>query len=253
MPITNTTELALLAADWLNREDLDSVMPTFIAAADSRILADSRSRGEMSEQLIYKNREAENMVNPVPIDTKYYPEWFGFYAEGLDPSVDDEPEEQDLENDTYDLEFLSVFLNEKQLHRVTVNDFFAEKNRTDYETYTEIGGRLYIKGWPDIYTEEPPDQEPYTLELYVHRKTPIDNSLEEPTSDLLRAIPMAYLYATLVEAAVYLKDPEGLQTYQARYEEFMTKLFKDYKRKQVSSGWNVGSVGGDRLFNTRRA
>ena len=46
MPITNTAELAELAADWLNREDLGSVMPTFIAAADSRILADSRSRGE---------------------------------------------------------------------------------------------------------------------------------------------------------------------------------------------------------------
>jgi hypothetical protein len=166
--------------------------------------------------------------------------------------VDEQPSEQSLDENTYNIEFLSVFLDGKKLHRVTVNEFFNESNKADYQTYTEMSGRLYIKGWKAEEDVEPGDLAPYKLELYVHKKQPIDFSTEAPTSDMLKTIPTAYLYASLVEASIYLRDMEGMQIYQARYEELMEKMYKDYKRSQASSGWSVKSVGGDKLFSTRR-
>lgn len=273
MPATNTTELASLIKDWLNREDLDAVLNTFIAAADSRILADGRSRGEMTQQRIVKTRVyPQEMVNPVPLTTKYYPEWFGFYEEGYDPASDAQPAEQVLTEDTYNYEFLNVYVDGQEHHRVTVDEFYQNNRGRPENVYTIIGGRLFIDGFPDLDPDDPAeivseDQKAYELTLIVFKKDPIvfpdaPENIDEgvdaevevvTTSELLRAIPLAYLYGSLVEAAIYLRDTEAVALYQARYEEFMSKLYEDYKRKQVSGGWTVKNVGGDKLFNTRRA
>lgn len=245
MAVTNTNELKAQIIDWLNRDDLDAVIQNFMENADSRILADSRARGEITEQRIIKDRASENYVNPVPIDSVYYPAWSGFYAEGLDPGTDPQPAEEDLEVDTFDTEFLSVFVDEKEIKRVTVNRFFDQDYRDEYETYCNIGGRLYIKGWPLREEATPEEQEAYKLDVVVHRKTPIDFTATDPTSDLLRAMPLAFFYASMVEASIYLRDPEGIQLHEARYNEFMDKLYRDYKRKQVSAGWSVASIGED--------
>jgi len=66
------------------------------------------------------------------------------------------------------------------------------------------------------------------------------------TSPALRQQPNLFLYSTLVEAAIYLRVSEFVQVYQARYEELFDKLAKDFKRKQISSGFNVASVGSDK-------
>lgn len=273
MPATNTTELGALIKDWLNRDDLDTVLDTFIAAADSRILADGRSRGEMTQQRIVKTRvNPQEKVNPVPINTKYYPEWFGFYEEGYDPTVDEQPTEQALTEDTYNYEFLNVYVDDQEYHRVTVDEFYQNNRGRPENVYTIIGGRLFIDGFPDLNPDDTAeiineDQQAYDLTLIVFKKDPIvfpdasqgadeGTDAEEEvvtTSELLRSIPLAYLYGSLVEAAIYLRDTEATALYQARYDEFMNRLYEDYKRKQVSSGWAVKSVGGDRLFNTRRA
>ena len=148
-----------------------------------------------------------------------------------------------------------MFVDDEEYTRVTIDEFYNEEVETggNQKRYTVIGGRLYIEGFPDIdptFTSGvQAGQEPYVLRLIVFRKDRIDFDEALPTSELLRNIPMAYLYGTLVEAAVYLRDVEGIQIYQARYEEFMDKLYKDYKRKQVSAGWSVGSVGGDYYFD----
>lgn len=271
MPVTNTDELQALVKDWLNRDDLDAALNTFVLAADERILADPRSRGEMTEQVIVLDRnESLEMVNPVPITTRYYAEWDGFYADGFDTDLDAQPDEEQLTEDTYDYEYLNVYVDDVEYTRVSINEFYSDNRKDQQDTYTVIGGRLYIKGFPDVdpaFTGgAQAEQEPYVLRLVVFKKQPLvfpdpvtdeaGNVIEAEeggTSELLRSIPMAYLYASLVEAAIYLRDQEGLMMYQARYEEFMEKLYKDYKRKQVSSGWAVKSVGGDKLFNTRRA
>lgn len=271
MPVTNTDELATLVQDWLNRDDLTDIIPTFIEAADSRILADPRSRGEMTQQVIVKDRtDPQNQVNPVPIDTVYVPTWFDFYSEDLDPTNDAQPAEPARDEDTYDYEYLNVYVDDIEHTRVSINEFYSNNHKNQQYTYTEIGGRLYIKGWPDFDPTDPSTeqegQEPYSLRLVVYKKEPltfpevedadagtqVDDTALSGTSELLRSIPMAYLYGSLVEAAMYLRDMEGLTMYQARYEEFMDKLYKDYKRKQISAGAKVGSVGGDYGYYTER-
>ncbi len=258
MAITNVGELSVAVADFLNRDDLDGVMGTLIDNAQDRILFDPRFRGELTETLITKTRTGYDLVNPLRTDS------FWDNATGMELAdipityVDDFSGQEVLENppyvgteDTIDLEIIRLYIGDQEYTRVNDYSDILNAEANEY-LYCEIGGKYYLSGWKiedESFTDSADD---ITFTFVANEKiriedaeivNPIDDSVVVvATSRALRQYPNVFLYATLVEASIYLRDAEYMAVYQARYEELMSKLEKDYKRKQISSGFNVRSV-----------
>jgi hypothetical protein len=236
-------------------------METLIDNAQDRILYDPRFRGELTETVIKKTRSEFDKVNPLRINSF----WFDAVGEERDdtPIVLTDPDTGDTTieygladpNMTLDLDVLRLYIDDKEYTKVTdYSDVLnADANAC---VYCEVGGKYYLSGWNIEDTPTDLGTEGFEFTLVAHEKPrikettlrDIENGTEVTvtTSPALRQQPNLFLYATLVEAAIYLRDSEFIQVYQARYEELFDKLAKDFKRKQISSGFNVASVGSDK-------
>jgi len=77
-----------------------------------------------------------------------------------------------------------------------------------------------------------------------------------PTNLLLSLYPNVYLYGALREAAVYLKDADGLQVWSAKYEEAVTKAKAKEARSDalvtLSTEPGIISLGNRRGFSITR-
>lgn len=258
MAITNVGELSAAVADFLNREDLDNIMGTLIDNAQDRILFDPRFRGELTETLITKRRTGYDLVNPLRTAS--------FWDSATDMELDDIPityiddfsGQEVLENppyvdtgDTVDLEIVRLYIDNQEYTRVNDYSDILNAEANEY-LYCEVGGKYYLSGWEIEDTSFSDNPDDITFTFVANEKIRIDDAqIVDPiddsvtvvaTSRALRQYPNIFLYATLVEAAIYLRDAEYMAVYQARYEELMGKLEKDWKRKQISSGFNVRSV-----------
>ena len=261
MAITNTAELTLAVADFLNREDLGPAMESLIDTAQDRILYDPRFRGELTEKVIKKPRSIYDTVNPLRVAS--------FWSEEEERELSDEIKyriDEDTGNVTsyfepydpethLDMEIIRLYVDDVEFTKVP--DYSEVLNAGPNENiYCEVGGKYYLSGW---LIEDTPTKfgtvnpvftfvanEKPRLKETLTTDTLTGSSSVGITSTLLKQQPNVFLYATLVEAAIYLRDSEFVQVYQARYEELMDKLAKDWKRKQVSSGFNVASVGSDK-------
>lgn len=257
MAITNVSELGVAVADFLNREDLDSVMDTLIDNAQDRILFDPRFRGELTETLITKARLGLDHVNPLRTHS--------FWEEAAAAELSDAPivvidpatgalTETFREHDpdlTIDLEIIRLYIDDQEYTKVNDYSDILNAEANEY-LYCEIGGKYYLSGW-EIQDENQDTNVGTSVFTFVANEKSKLGAVEvadEETGDTiivttsrpLKQYPNIFLYATLVEASIYLRDAEYMAVYQARYEELMGKLEKDYKRKQISSGFNVRSV-----------
>jgi hypothetical protein len=261
MAITNTTELAAAVADFLNRDDVTPIMDTLIDNAQDRILYDQRFRGELTEKVIKKTRSEYDKVNPLRVSS-FWDDVTS--AELSDVSVEiTDPDTQVVTvvfppadpDSTLDMDVFRLYIDDVEYTKVTDYSTVLEAYPNEY-VYCEVGGKYYLSGWEieDIPSEL--SGSGFEITLVGHQKTRIKETVEFDTttggdvtvntSSALKQQPNLFLYATLVEAAVYLRDTEYLPVYQARYEELFDKLAKDWKRKQISSGFGVTSVGSDK-------
>jgi hypothetical protein len=241
MAITNTAELATAVADFLNRDDLDPIMGTLIDNAQDRIIFDPRFRGELTEKVIKKTRSEYDMVNPLRVNS-FWDDVAGEES-GDDPDV------------TLDLDVLRLYIDDAEYTKVPDYSEVLNAGPLDY-IYCEVGGKYYLSGWAIEDTPSVLGTVGFELTLVAHEKprladitipaTDGGDDVIITTSTALQQQPNLFLYATLVEASVYLRDAEFMPVYQARYEELFEKLAKDFKRKQISSGFNVASVGSDK-------
>ncbi len=262
MAITNVGELAVAVADFLNRDDLDSIMSTLIDNAQDRILFDPRFRGELTETVITKTRSGDDLVNPLRTDS-FWDDDIGaelsdtltvYSSDATNQDTDQEASEYlpFTESDrTIDLEIIRLYIDNTEYTRV--NDYSDVLNAAPNEfIYCEVGGKYYLSGWKieDVSDSSGDDLVTFTFianekvriaeETVINEQDETEETVE--TSRALQQYPNMFLYATLVEAAIYLRDSEFIQVYQARYEELMDKLAKDWKRKQISTGFNVRSA-----------
>ena len=74
---------------------------------------------------------------------------------------------------------------------------------------TIIGSNLYLQPIPDAV---------YTLDLAYSAKL-ASLSVSNPTSWLLTSYPSIYLYASLVQAAIYIQDAEKEQIWRDMYQK----------------------------------
>ena len=213
MALTNLGELKASVADWLNREDLTTQIPDFVKMAENRINADHRSRVVANEVHQSFTVASENQINPVAQHSPF--------------------------------EVTGVVVDGNVIPQVTWDEYHREqKNPTCLNgVYTFSKGKLYYTGFVDEDGVAPAaGGEDVVVEYHGFELSAFDFNNDASTTTLASEHPEVFLYASLLEASVYLRDMEGVQIYQVRYDELMDKIQKSFNRRKVSGGFAVSSV-----------
>jgi hypothetical protein len=176
--ITTYSELKTAVANWLNRDDLTSVIPDFIALTEA----------DMDRKIRHWRMEERSTAD---IDARYTQLPSGF-----------------MEAVRFHLDF-----DERPIDLVTPV-FMQKQRQSNSDTsgrplyYSIIAGQIEV--WPT------PDSA-YTGELYYYaRTTPLDDS--NTTNWILDYFPDAYLYGALVHSAPYLVDDQRTQVWASLYQ-----------------------------------
>jgi hypothetical protein len=187
MAITTYAELKSSIANWLNRDDLTSVIPDFISLTEAGINRDLRH---------YK------MINRVDatLDSRYVQmpaDWLETVRFGITSGT------------TYRLELVSR--DDMLEYRQNTSDIAGIP-----KFYANIGDTIEV--FPTPAAE-------YQMQLQYYAKTPALSD-SNTTNWLLTDAPDIYLYGALVQAAPYLNDDARTQTWAALYSAAMQSMQK---------------------------
>ena len=179
MAITTYAELQSNVTDFLNRDDLASVTPTFISLAESNLSRDIRHWRQEKRS----TAELDTQYSAIPAD---FLEAIRFYI---------------TSGESRPLELISQF----QL----LDRKYKRANTSGEPAYYAI-----TAGEIEIF---PAPAGTYTAELYYNAR--IEPLSDSNTSNwMLEYFPDAYLYGSLIHSAPYLKDDARLQVWAALYQ-----------------------------------
>ena len=196
MAITTYAELKTSVADFLNRDDLTSTVPSFIHLAESNINRDVR----------HWRMEVKSTLNVSSQFTALPTNWL-------------EPVRLTVQSDgTSELTLLSM--SEIAKKRSDSN------NSTGRPIYYAISGS-------DIELQPSPSSTFVLDIIYKSRTAALSNS--NTTNWLLTYAPDVYLYGTLIHTAPYLKDDARTTVWAALYNAAVNNLNKD-STKAISGG-----------------
>ena len=187
MSITTYSELKASIGNWLNRDDLATVIPDFISLAESAINRDLRH---------YKMVERADAT----LDSRYVQipaDWM----ETVRFSI--------TSGDTYRLELVSR------------DDMLEYRQKT---SDTAGRPRFYANIGDTIEVFPTPDAE-YGMQLQYYAQVPA-LSASNSDNWLLRDAPDVYLYGALIHSAPYLQDDPRTQTWAALYSAALQSLQK---------------------------
>jgi hypothetical protein len=178
MAISTYAELQSAIADFLDRDDLTSVIPTFIYAAEKQMEKEIRHPRMMRRS----EGQIDSRYSPVP------PTWL----ETIRLHISGTP--------SYRLELTSL----DDMLQLREQSGGGSGRPTHYAHFGEN-----IEVYPNPDTE-------YDIELMYYEKLPFLS--DSNTSNwLLEVAPEAYLYGALVHSAPYLKDDARLQVWGSLY------------------------------------
>jgi hypothetical protein len=196
MPAPSYAWLISTAADFLNRQDLNATIPTFIALAESGFNRSIRSRKMLG-------RSTANLINhftTLPED----------FLEAKNVQLNTTPVQP--------LEYVSLEM---------ADDLRQSKFRSvgKPQFYTIVGDTIEVVPVPDGT---------YQIELTYYKRIPrLSNSA---TSNwLLELNPDLYLYGTLVASAPYLKEDERLPMW-AEWTKSLIAALNDESDRAERSG-----------------
>lgn len=178
MAITTYSELKTAIANWLNRDDLTSVIPDFISLTEADL--NRKVRHWRMEQRATAEFDARYTTLPTDF----------MESVRLHLDVDERP-----------VELLTPLA--LQQRRQGNSDTQGKP-----QFYAIIAGQIEV--WPT------PDAT-YTGELYYYQRTDA-LSESNTSNWLLQYFPDAYLYGALVHSAPYLVDDQRTQTWAALYQ-----------------------------------
>jgi hypothetical protein len=196
MALDTFSGLKTTIADYLNRDDLTSIIPSFISIAEAKFNRKLRVR-----QMVKRATAT--------LDTAF----FAFPSDFL--------QAKEFQLNTNPITYLE-FITEKQGDLLRQDSFIAA-GQPKY--YTIVGTQLEVIATPD---------DGYTGELTYYGKIPALS--DSNTSNwLLAYAPDLYLYGALVEATPYLKDDERLATWSTLYTNSLGDIEVADQRASVSS------------------
>ena len=187
MAITTYAELQTSIANWLNRDDLTTVIPDFISLTEAGINRSLRH---------YK------MINRVDatLDSRYV-QMPADWMETVRFSI--------TSGNTYKIELISR--DDMLEYRQNTADVSGRPR-----FYANIGDTIEVFPTPDA---------DYQMQLQYYAKTPALSNTNA-SNWLLTSAPDIYLYGALVQAAPYLNDDARTQTWAALYASAMQSLQK---------------------------
>ena len=196
MALDTFAGLKTTIADYLNRDDLTAIIPTFITLAEAKLNRKLRVR-----QMLKRATAS--------VDSQY----FAYPADWLQAK-----EFQLNTNPIVRLEFVTEAYGDE----LKSNNYVAP-GKPGY--YTIIGTQLEVIPTPDAT---------YTGELTYYAKIPALS--DSNTSNwLLAYAPDLYLYGALTEATPYLKDDDRLGTWGQLYTNSLSDIEIADQRASVSS------------------
>ena len=196
MALDTFSGLKTTIADYLNRDDLTSIIPSFITLAEAKFNRKLRMR-----QMIKRATAT--------IDTQY----FAYPADWL--------QAKEFILNTNPITYME-FVTDKQSNELRQNQIIAV-GKPKY--YTITGTQIEVIATPDSS---------YTGELTYYAK--ITALSDSNTSNwLLAYAPDLYLYGALLEATPYLKDDERLGTWSQLYTNSLSDIEIADQRASVSS------------------
>ena len=196
MALTNYSELKTSIADFLNRDDLTTVIPDFIS------LAEAQMNREVRHYRMEKRATAllDTQYTALPTD---FLQPIRFLFTGSDVST---------------LEQASALEISKL--REANNDTTGTPT-----TYSILDSSIEVFPKPDAT---------YTLELLYYEKINALNN-GSPTNWLLTNYPDAYLYGALLHTAPYLQEDSRIQTWAALYQKAISDINSESERSKTSA------------------
>ena len=195
MSITTYAELQSSIADWLLRDDLTSVIPTFIS------LAEAKFNRRIRDYRMVKRATAE-------VDTAYFAipsDW--------------------QENIRFQLNTSPI----TTLEYVTPDQAAEEKR-----LYNSSGRPAFFTMIGDQFQIVPAPDSTYDAELTYYAKIPALSG-SNTSNWLLEKAPDIYLYAALMEAAPYLDDDARVQVWGGMLEQSMNAIQIESDRAKTGS------------------
>ena len=195
MSITTYAELQSSIADWLLRDDLTSVIPTFIS------LAEAKFNRRIRDYRMVKRATAE-------VDTAYFAipsDW--------------------QENIRFQLNTSPI----TTLEYVTPDQAAEEKR-----LYNSSGRPAFFTMIGDQFQIVPAPDSTYDAELTYYAKIPALSG-SNTSNWLLEKAPDIYLYGALLEAAPYLDDDARVQVWGGLLEQSMNAIQIESDRAKTGS------------------
>lgn len=195
MAISNYSELKTAVADFLNRDDLTSVIPNFIA---------------MAEASFNRKLRAAEMVkrSTVTIDAEY----------------EDRPSD-----------WMETIRYQVNTNPITVMDFVTPEEAIIQKTkFSASGVPIFFSTVGTQFQHVPAPDSAYTGELLYYSKLPALSDTNT-TNWLLTANPDMYLYATLVQSAPYLKEDERIPVWTALSDRLLDEFTVAQERAKTGS------------------
>jgi hypothetical protein len=195
MAITTYSELKSAVADFLNRDDLTSTIDTFIDMAEAGLNRDVR-HWRMEQR---STAEIDDQYLTLPTD---WLETIRLIVQDTVPYVLNLASRDQIE--------------EYRLRGADVS------GKPVY--YSHIAGEIELYPTPDAT---------YDIEMLYTQK--IDALSDSNTSNwLLTEAPDLYLYAVLMETAIYLRDDDRIAAYASMYQNKLAALNASSKKATVS-------------------
>lgn len=195
MAITTYAELKAAIGEWLNRDDLDSVIPNFISLAEAQFNRTIRHR----KMVVRSDATLDTPYFAVPGD------WlqtirFQLNTNPVTPLLFVTPEQA---------------LEETQVYSAAQQPLF----------FTMIGEQFQVVPAPDGS---------YDAELLYYGKIPALSD-SNTTNWLLTESPDLYLYGALAQTAPYLKEDERLGIWAGLYQKLFDDMMQADERSRIGS------------------
>lgn len=207
MALATYSDLKTSVANYLNRNDLTSVIPDFITLTENRLNRDLRSRA--------------NMVRANTTTTS----GTAFYSLPTD-LIEIRNIVYDNGSSDYALSYLS-----------------PESGNREYGTYSNGFPRAYTNLGKNIKLFPTPDAA-YTIGINYFRKlSPLSES--NTSNNILQEFPDLYLFGSCLEGAIYLNDSEQTQRFNAVYQKTLNDVMSSEEKARYSGTVMTMTVQGD--------
>lgn len=212
MAISTYEELKAAVANWLIRSDLSARTPEFIALAETQMNRVLRVRRMVARA----TATISDAYSALP--TNY-------------------------------LETISIRLADGA--DLWILDPAPQAVIDQYETTTDTGQPRFFDVVGDEFRYYPAPDKAYTATLTYYAKLP---ALGDTTATnwLLTDNPDAYLFGALKEAGPYLRDPDAIAAYSAKYDAAVAEIRASDKRVVGTLRTELSALAGQNTFDIRR-